>query len=810
MANSTGPPDDPTPRLDPGGREPGEAPRDGDVPAEPLDAARREVSHPEDPRGAGEPPAPPVLEGFADIRLIGRGGQGEVYQARQIALKRDVAIKILRDRPARERARFQLQAEVLGRFRHPNIVRIYASLESGDSLAIVMELVDGETLDRHIARGLPPPGEAARWTESMARAVHAVHLAHVIHRDLKPANVFLTGEGVPMIVDFGLAKRLDGDDGLTIPGGVCGTPGYMAPEQAQGRTEWIDKRTDVYGLGATLYALLTGRPPFPAVRGRLAETLHRTTEAEPERPRRFNPSVPPDLEAICLTCLQKVQSGRYATAEALAEDLGRFLSGEPTIARPVRPLERALRWARGHRAIAALGGALAVVCVLALGLVLWQWRVAVVNARAARQSADDFSRANRRLGVALVEAERQRHNAQLNSARVSLNQGLAFCETGEIARGILGLARILGELPADETELNRVVRLNLAQWSRAAHRLRLSLKQPDEVWLGAAALSPDGQSILTCGGNQGAQRGEARMWDATSGRPTGVVLPVPIGLESVAFSPDGRIIVTGSVQGTSPVPGEARLWEITRSGIVHRILLPHPGAVNDVAISPDGKTVLTGCTDGKARFWDVASGKLLKPPLEHRGQIVSVAFSPDGKTALTGSYDNTARLWQVSTGRPLGVPMTHRSKVMSVAFSPDGRKILTASADGAATLGMHGQHSLRAGRSGIRIRSGMKTRPSGRTARQVPEQARSRPWPSVPTARPWQPQAPTAQCAFGTRRAPNRSVSLSCMRATSAPLCSAGMGRRSSRARGRTPTCGRWPPDTAPAWSSNTDTGWGP
>jgi formylglycine-generating enzyme required for sulfatase activity len=309
----------------------------------------------------------PSIPGYAILGQLGRGGMGVVYKARQLGLNRLVAVKmILCGGPAAatELARFRTEAEAIARLQHPNIVQIYEIGEQEGRPYFSLEFVEGGTLARRLA-GIPlPPDEAARVTATLATAMAAAHQRGVVHRDLKPANVLLAGGAgtpvahcVPKIADFGLAKQLDGETGQTHTGAILGTPSYMAPEQAEGRVKEVGPVTDVYALGAILYELLTGRPPFRGAT--LLETLEQVRKQEPVPPRQFNPAIDRNLEAICLKCLQKEPSQRYPSTLALAEDLQRFLNREPTQARPA---EKAPSWTgRGVGVAAALGFVLGLV-----------------------------------------------------------------------------------------------------------------------------------------------------------------------------------------------------------------------------------------------------------------------------------------------------------------------------------------------------------------------------------------------------------------------------------------------------------------
>jgi serine/threonine protein kinase/tetratricopeptide (TPR) repeat protein len=361
----------------------------------------------------------PSLPGYELLGELGRGGMGVVYKARHKSLNRLVALKMIRSASARKREvqRFRAEAEAVAQLQHPNIVQVYEVGECEGLPFFSLEYVEGGSLENKIAGATLPAAQAAALVQTLAQAMHAAHQRGIVHRDLKPANILLqrktaqertktetrrsksearglpsrssssaesrnarsekeVGESAlripepgllleefePKIADFGLAKQLDDESGQTRAGDIMGTPSYMAPEQAWGRIKDIGPWTDTYALGAILYALLTGRPPFKGPN--TLETIAQVREQEPVRPRQLQPKVPRDLETICLKCLRKEHGQRYATAAALAEDLGRFLRHEPIYARPVPPWERAIKWARRRPAVAA-GAGMVVLAVLA-------------------------------------------------------------------------------------------------------------------------------------------------------------------------------------------------------------------------------------------------------------------------------------------------------------------------------------------------------------------------------------------------------------------------------------------------------------
>jgi tetratricopeptide (TPR) repeat protein/tRNA A-37 threonylcarbamoyl transferase component Bud32 len=351
------------------------------------------------PVPAEEAPAAGLeVPGYEILGELGRGGMGVVYKARQVKLNRLVALKMVlagAHAGALQLARFHTEAEAVAQLHHPNIVQVYEVGQHAGLPFFSLEYVDGGSLSQKIAGRPQPPRAAAEAVESLARAMATAHERGIIHRDLKPTNILLTKEGQPKITDFGLAKRLEDDSALTKSGTLMGTPSYMPPEQARGKTHEIGPPADQYSLGAILYELLTGRPPF--VGTTMLETLSQVRTQEPVLPTRLQPKCPRDLETICLKCLQKEPHKRYASCQALADDLHCFLAGEPIKARPVSRVERAWRWCRRNPRVAALSGA---VGVLLLAVVASLASIAVRLGREREAVAESRKSAGQRLDEA--------------------------------------------------------------------------------------------------------------------------------------------------------------------------------------------------------------------------------------------------------------------------------------------------------------------------------------------------------------------------------------------------------------------------
>jgi hypothetical protein len=628
------------------------------------------LGRPEPPAAHGEAGLPQV-EGYEVLEVVRRGcivSKVEGYEsleelasnscfvckARHKALGRLVALKMMTPHGGPEERRwFLAEAEALARLQHPNIVQIHEVCEAGGCLFFALELIHGGSL-RSQLRGMPQPARAAAGlVEVLARAMDYAHRQGVLHLDLKPANILLARDGgeegagggagappprcaaelltrnpygVPKIADFGLAARGQ------VPGAILGTPSYMAPEQALG--EPPTTATDVYGLGAILYEMLTGRPPFQGAT--VQDTLEQVRGREPVPPAQLQPRVPPELNTICLHCLRKETARRYASARDLADDLRRFLAGEPISARPEG---RVRSWFRRNKALA---GALCLAAAALVTVAVVSFVLAVHSARSAaglRREQENTLGALREVSEQHEMAQERTRLAEVRLAESYLDRGLALCTPGaDPAAGLLWLARALESAPAEAADLQHAIRANLAAWawdgkaSAAGKGRGPVLRQSGEV--GAVAFSADGRTVLT-----GTTRGEVLLWDVATGQALGPARR-EFPARDAARSPDGRLVLE--------VTGHRARLRYAANGNPAGPPLSHKDAVLAGAFSPDGKTVLTGSADGTAQLWDVATGKPVGPPWRHDGPVRAVAFRPDGRMAATAGNDRTARLWEVA------------------------------------------------------------------------------------------------------------------------------------------------------------------
>jgi WD40 repeat protein/serine/threonine protein kinase len=673
------------------------------------------------------------------LEQIGQGGMGVIYKARQQSLARLVALKMIRpDRLASpaDVLRFRSEAEAAASLDHPNIVPIYEVGEHEGQHYFSMKLVEGGNLCQlRIAdcglRIEEQQRAVARILALVARAVHHAHQRGVLHRDLKPANVLLEWpaadspqsairnpqSAIPYVTDFGLAKRLaapgtqppglsePAGPGLTLAGPgsgrlgadltqqgmIVGTPDYMAPEQASAKGG-VSTAADVYSLGAILYEFLTGRPPFRAETP--LDTLLQLREREPTPPCRLNPRVDRDLETVCLKCLHKEPSQRYRSAEALADDLERWLRGEPIRARPVGRLERARKWARRRPELAALAVLLVFVFLAGFAGVCWQWARAEGEYRKAAEHAEAERATAYARAIALAHAEWRAGNAGsadeiLDTCPAELRgwewhylrrlfraRQLATLDGG--AGGVRAVAFSPDGARLASAGADGTVRV----WDRQAAREVLTLRGPDDDAITAVAFSPDGRRLAG-----GSAAGALRVWDAAQGEEVVTWRGHAAGVTGLAFDPDGRRLAsTGKGEQTH---GELKLWDPTDGR-------PLAGATWDnilaaVAFSPDGRRLVTAGHDEIVAVWDAAALDrigALKGQTAWAVPWSSVAYSADGRWVAAGSPAGVVRVWDAATAQELFSAVTPaQAGVSGLAFGGEDGRFLAAATAGNTVQG---------------------------------------------------------------------------------------------------------------------------
>lgn len=719
------------------------------------------------------------VEGYKLKRMHATGGIGQVWLAHDTDLNREVALKELRPERAANPAmvaRFLREAQLTGQLQHPGIVPIYALFPGAGGVDAAkdpelpfytMRFVHGRTLseaarDYHARRAarIADPLELATLLNAFVSACQTVAYAHsrgIIHRDLKGENIELGEFGEVIVLDWGFAKVLhDPEESLetlpeiepttlvthTLAGQVLGTPAYMAPEQASGCAERIDERTDVYGLGAILYEIITGRPPFDG--SDTQEVLRKVREESPLRPEIICSSAPPPLAAICLRALAREPSDRYQSAAEIGREVQRWLADEPVNASPDRIQAKLRRFSRRHQPTVAGIATLLVVTAAALviGTVLLEQertRSAAAIVQAALEEAEAAGRASRASrmqlyyhSIALAERELSANN--LNRATKLLAdcpQELRdwewhclkrLCHSDQlILRGHVGAVSSVAFSPAGRYLASGGHDHTARIWDLETGRTIRTLRGHTNVVYGIA-YSPDGQRLATASWD-----GTVRIWDAGSGKElfnfrgharsvhrvafihnglhvaslsgesvkvwdakTGEVVQTFEAVDGwmhygLACSPDGQFLAVTAHQ--PPVI----IWKID-NGLVAQTIESAAALVKNLAFSPDGSLLAGGAGDevrsepGEVDVWEAQTGKLVFRMLGHTEAIFGVAFSPDGRRLVSASLDHTVKIWDMATGHAALTLRAHTDTVRAVAFDADGTRLATGSADGSIKI----------------------------------------------------------------------------------------------------------------------------
>lgn len=742
----------------------------GETPATlqmPLSARRLPRFGVIDDRGEGttleDPQRYVFADGGRDEAEIGRGGIGRVLLAFDRHLHREVAIKELRDTVTGQTqiARFLREARITGQLEHPGVVPVYELAHRADgTLYYGMRLVRGRTLRLAIDAC---EGDTERRLKllphfvSLCQTVAYAHSRGVIHRDIKPTNVMIGEYGETILLDWGIAGsrvtaappvgdspppvepetstvktatslpireggELGGEIGLTQEGDFLGTPSYVSPEQAQGDPSVQSGCGDVWSLGAVLYELLTGRPPF--VDDSITGLLHQLMEEPVVPPVQLDPRIPTDLSSICLKALSRDLTSRYQDARELADELEAFRSGRRVLAHDYTPWEHLVRFAVQKKGVLAAVAAVLAVGVVALAVVSYSWRAertargnaqaATARAEAARtmerrerlraglhfaqgamEKADRLFSQRRLLSARIYAAAALVHNPAYAGSRLhdptfvaehpaAAELALGAAGRGSIARG-LGSVRLLRVLrhtsPLHGVALTPdgagVVAVSksgeLGAWETSTGRRRFVVRAHDDVaW--AVAVSGSGELLATVG-----RDGGLRIWRAADGLALAAAQAHTGDAFTVAFSPDGARIATGGADG------KIRLWRIpglTPDGE----LTGHEGAVHGVGFSPDGQRLVSGGRDRTVRIWPLEGEEVPLVLRGHEAVVRHVAFSPDGGRVASASYDKTVRIFDARTGGAVLTLTGHEDEVLHVGFSPDGRHVFSAGWDRAVRI----------------------------------------------------------------------------------------------------------------------------
>jgi WD40 repeat protein/tRNA A-37 threonylcarbamoyl transferase component Bud32 len=587
------------------------------------------------------------------IEEISRGGMGIVYRAWQRSLKRQVAVKVMRDSAVaspEDVRRFESEAAAAAKLKHSHIISIHDVGQENGQHFFAMDLIEGENLDELTQTGPLPTDRAAELVLLITEAIQHAHEQGILHRDLKPSNVLIDDRGMPFVTDFGLARPLDTQSTLTIPGQILGTPGYMPPEQAKGE-RGVTVTADVYSLGAILYHLLTARAPFM---GRTpAEILRQVIDRDPVSPQLLNPEVPRDLACVTLKCLAKDPTARYPSAAAFHEDLHRFLRGEPTLAKPAGAVERLARWSRRNPALAGALAVIVVTGVLGFGGVTWQWR----RAEQARQLAESNAQTARKSVYAADML-----NVQQAMAQGDISQAVDFL--------LLHEPQATGD--------------NLAgwEWYYLAGRCFQQMSSTFEAGSGihtnsptssfapasVPVFAPDSRTIA-----YGKEDAGVEWWDVKTGQVIGTLQAG--GMNPLGFADLGNTLVVAAVRSPLPlVPGEfggLEFWDLP-SRTLKRAWAPPPGSTRQVitaaSLSPDGSLLATADLNGNIEVRDALGGSMIKTSTVGKSRIWNLVFSPDAKF-LAMCQEEHAMVWEIATDQRKRVLGTRAA----FAFSPNGQ-----------------------------------------------------------------------------------------------------------------------------------------
>jgi eukaryotic-like serine/threonine-protein kinase len=679
--------------------------------------------------GAPDRLLPRTLGRYQILERLGSGGFGVVYRAQDTQLNRSVALKVPRSSTVFDsvgRGRFLREAKAAAALHHPHIVAVYDAGECQGLCYLASAYCPGRTLADWLTRRDQPasPDEAAQIVLALADAVQHAHDNGVLHRDIKPQNVLLDStvrfRGLPFspkLTDFGVAKIVDDEESETVTELVLGTPRYVAPELAAGRRDQLGPACDIYALGVVLYELLTRRAPIDGTSH--ADTLRRVLTDEPVNPRKLNPAVPRDLEAICVNCLEKTPRRRYASARHMAQDLDRFLQRQPTIARPIGHYERVYRWMRRQPAAATLlAVSIVASLVVFLGLTLYNTRLGALNL--------DLQQSNANLENALAESDRAKTRAKTSESRT---QQLLYVSDMRLAgrawkeRDMRELTDLLKRHIPDKDEADRRGLEWHFLWNQCAMASRVIGQGNEDVYCLRA--SPDGNRFAAAG-----KDGVVRIHDMMTGSLDCSITTGQREVNGVDFSPDGQMLVSAGDDGT------VRIWRIqdcqqirsiaahpdlafgaifTRDGktlfscgteaVIKRwdvdtgdllgILPGHPkragqsgvdsGRVDALMMSPDGRAIASVGADGMAKIWDLTTLEEIRTLRGGPDSMTSGAFSSDGTRLATSGFDHTIRLWDVVSGRQLAIGK-HLDKCHCVSISCDGQLVVSGDEAGVVQL----------------------------------------------------------------------------------------------------------------------------
>lgn len=629
----------------------------------------------------------PSLGQFEFLDKLGTGTYGNVWKARDTRLDRLVAVKIPRHEQIRSSSAdsFLREARAAAQITHQNIVGVHEVGQENDTTYIVSDFIDGVSLSDWLSAKRPSPRDSVRLMITIARAVHHAHECGVIHRDLKPSNILMDREGNPFVTDFGLAKRDSGEATVTMDGQVMGTAAYMSPEQAAGESHHVDRRADVYALGTMLYELLTGERPF---RGNMRMLMHQVIHDDPQRPSALNATIPKDLETICLKCLEKKPEQRFATAGELADELDRYLRGDPILSRPISTTERAWRWCKKYPIVCGLLAA--VILSLNAGIAVSSYfaytasisrdkartnlTLAKENEQKAkeqeREAKSNFTLAEKRRVEAVTNEELAKKSLALAEERlVNLQRTVYNSQLQQVSQLYKEQAGYALQLLYDERYCTPERREFAWGMLHGLSRQDLASARAHEGEIQEVMFSRDDHSVLTVGTD-----GYLRKWDATTLKLLAEYQHGP-SLHSVAISSDGQTIAVGDFNG--------QVLLLDLEGFSDpRLLRVSSASIHAVQFLQDDEQLVVADWNGSVTVWEIERNQLKESFRAHQNIIHRMELSPDEDLLVTCSHDTTVKVWDTKTWQAKDFQIGHSQCVRSIAIHPKGKQLATSGDDG--------------------------------------------------------------------------------------------------------------------------------
>jgi eukaryotic-like serine/threonine-protein kinase len=671
------------------------------------------------------------IGGYHVKRVIATGGMGIVYEATQTSPRRTIALKIMKRGIASRSAlrRFQYEAQILARLRHPGIAEIYQAGIHTDEIPgygkieepyFAMEYIpNAKSIVEYAKVNNLSMRDRLELFAKVCEAIHHGHLKGIIHRDLKPSNILVDSSGQPKVIDFGVARSTDSDLAVTTlqteVGKLIGTLQYMSPEQCDADPHDLDTRSDIYSLGVVLYELLCNQLPYDVSHTTFYEAARVIREESAPKPSSINKMLRGDVETILLKAQDKDRIRRYQSAAELAQDIKRYLNNEPIFAHPPSFAYQLRMFARRNRTVFAALAAVSVILVLATVIsVVFAIQAEIARnseqgQRIAAENAKTEAEKAREEAVSaktIADTERQKaltayENLQRSSYVANIRLADHYIQTNFSFMARLYLDKCAKELRnwewhylnyiADTSIMNLTGHLSsvcsvaispdgqriisgsrdksIKIWDAETCKELQTLKG-HENWVTCLAVSPDGQRIISGSWDQ-----TIKIWDVETGQELRTLRGHTKGIGSVAVSPDGQRIVSGSERGDQTI----KIWD-AESGEELRSLMGHKDNVRAIAFSPDGKQIISGSQDKTIKIWNAESGQELRTLTGHEKGVTSLSISPDGRRIVSGSEDKTVKIWDIESGEEVRTLTGHESWVLTVAISPDGQRI--ASGDG--------------------------------------------------------------------------------------------------------------------------------